>query len=486
MLTASNLFAQTQEEKERQTINKHISVINQAFNHWNALNQQLVELNKLLITSENFEFNGLGNYPWEEWNTLYAEYEHLKTNRSTHIQSNFGFYENFNKAFNLINVQVALTAELMGMQNEEDIFYQLKTITTNANELVIAGYDFSLASSIAFGKDEITGNVKTQWNAAAQAKNILMGLRFQNDEVVNDYFSRMKKAVALLPSSTEYSTYISLTQEYLNYQKLHDKPAFTHDYYDVIPHKKLYEIEFDKLFNLQIAENYNKQVKNYGNKHMQFVLEPIPFYFADKPDKLPINNGETVFNAHDFTTLQGAVTNNLVLLIDASGSMQNESKMPLLKLSLEHLASIFRQEDKIGLVTYAGVAKVIYGPTNIEDEKELMDVVNAINPSGRTDSYNGLRLAYQSASKNIMEDGNNQVILATDGAFELDSKTKKLITGYARKGIKLTVFHFGNTVKSEHTEILLEMTNLGNGSYQRIPTENMAIEALVRASKKRF
>src|SRR6185503_16438986 len=110
---------------------------------------------------------------------------------------------------------------------------------------------------------------------------------------------------------------------------------------------------------------------------------------------------------------------NLTFLIDVSGSMMSEDKLPLVKASMKLLVDQLRQQDFISMVVYAGAAGLVLPPTSGADKIKIKDAIDKLEAGGSTAGGAGIRLAYKTAKENFRKDGNNRVILCTDGDFNV-------------------------------------------------------------------
>src|SRR5690606_33899330 len=147
-------------------------------------------------------------------------------------------------------------------------------------------------------------------------------------------------------------------------------------------------------------------------------------------DTVYIERHDTVYLTHPdehLRSMEGYATNNMVLLVDVSGSMNAPDKLPLLKQSLLNMLSMMREEDQVSLVTYSGKAKVGLPPTSIKQEDKLREAIHGLTPSGRTEGNAGIKLAYQVADKDYVRGGNNRIILATDGEFPVGKDVFTLV-----------------------------------------------------------
>lgn len=163
---------------------------------------------------------------------------------------------------------------------------------------------------------------------------------------------------------------------------------------------------------------------------------------------------------------------NLTFLLDVSGSMSSANKLPLLKSAFEVLVKNLRKEDKVAIVVYAGAAGVVLEPTAGDEKEKIMNAINNLNAGGSTAGGQGIELAYKLAQENFKKKGNNRVILATDGDFNVgmssDKAMQTLIEEKRKSGVFLTCIGFGmGNYKDSKLETLADK---GNGNYAYIDT----------------
>ncbi len=161
---------------------------------------------------------------------------------------------------------------------------------------------------------------------------------------------------------------------------------------------------------------------------------------------------------------------NLVFLIDVSGSMQDPDKLPLLKDSFRMLVEQLREEDRVAIVVYAGAAGLVLPTTSGANKETILCAIDRLEAGGSTAGAAGIQLAYQVAQRSFLRDGNNRVILATDGDFNVgvssEGELTRLIESKRRSGIYLTVLGFGQgNLKDSKMETLADK---GNGHYAYI------------------
>lgn len=173
-------------------------------------------------------------------------------------------------------------------------------------------------------------------------------------------------------------------------------------------------------------------------------------------------------------------SSNLVFLLDVSGSMNNPNKLPLLKSALHVLVDQLRETDKVSIVVYAGAAGLVLPPTSGSNKEAILSAVNKLSAGGSTSGGEGIQLAYKIAQENFIKGGNNRIILATDGDFNVgassDRAMEDLIVEKRKSGVFLTCLGFGmGNYKDSKMETLADK---GNGNYAYIDTMQEARKVL--------
>lgn len=158
---------------------------------------------------------------------------------------------------------------------------------------------------------------------------------------------------------------------------------------------------------------------------------------------------------------------NFVFLVDASGSMEDANKLPLVRESLSILLEQLSENDKVAIVAYAGAAGVILNATPANEKEKILDALDELKAGGSTAGGEGIELAYKIAKENIVVGGNNRVILCTDGDFNVGtsstSELVKLIEEKRKDDIYLTICGYGmGNYKDGRME---QISNAGNGNY---------------------
>ncbi|WP_346316466.1 von Willebrand factor type A domain-containing protein [Chitinophaga sp. YIM B06452] len=161
---------------------------------------------------------------------------------------------------------------------------------------------------------------------------------------------------------------------------------------------------------------------------------------------------------------------NLVFLLDVSGSMESENKLPLVKQAFKLLVQQLRAQDRVSVVVYAGAAGLALPSTSGKDKVRIIAAIDKLEAGGSTAGGEGIQLAYRIAGENFMKEGNNRVILATDGDFNVgissEKALEKLIEKEREQGVFLSVLGFGmGNYKDNKLETLADK---GNGNYAYI------------------
>lgn len=161
---------------------------------------------------------------------------------------------------------------------------------------------------------------------------------------------------------------------------------------------------------------------------------------------------------------------NLVFLIDVSGSMFSNDKLPLLKQAMKLLVDQLRPKDRISLVVYAGAAGVVLEGGDSSNKREIINALDDLQAGGSTAGGAGIELAYKVAQRNYIEGGNNRILIATDGDFNVGmSSTDELIELISKKkesGVFLSVLGFGTG--NIRDDIMESLADNGNGVYYYI------------------
>ncbi len=172
---------------------------------------------------------------------------------------------------------------------------------------------------------------------------------------------------------------------------------------------------------------------------------------------------------------------NLVFLLDVSGSMDSPDKLPLLKQAFAMLVENLGEKDRVSIVTYAGMERIVLKGARGDEKGRILDALSALEAAGGTYGSAGIKAAYALAEENFISEGNNRIILATDGDLNIgetsESQLKSLVEEKRKSGIYLSVLGFGQgNLKDNKMEALADS---GNGNYTYIDSLMEAKRVLV-------
>lgn len=173
---------------------------------------------------------------------------------------------------------------------------------------------------------------------------------------------------------------------------------------------------------------------------------------------------------------------NLVFLVDVSGSMMPDNKLPLVKQTLRLLTERLRAQDKITLITYASGEQVLLSGVSGSDKSRILAAVNKMQAGGSTAGESAIQAAYREAQKAFIKNGINRILLATDGDFNVGitdfNALKSLVAEKRKSGISLTTLGFGTGNYNEH--MMEQLADAGDGNYSYIDNRNEAQKVLQR------
>lgn len=283
----------------------------------------------------------------------------------------------------------------------------------------------------------------------------------QND---NEYLNVRQNPLSTFSIDVDNASY-SNTRRFLTMQQLPPKDAVRSE-------------EFVNYFKYDYP-----QPKPRGNEGASILSEP--FSVNTEISQCPWNAAHHLVHIG----LQGKEipsaqlpASNLVFLIDVSGSMDSPDKLPLLKDAFTLLTKQLRAEDRVSIVVYAGAAGVVLPPTDGNDKARILAALDQLHAGGSTAGGEGIRLAYNLANQHFLKNGNNRVILATDGDFNIGTSSEgdltRLIEKERETGVFLTVLGFGmGNYKDSKME---KLADKGNGNYAYIDNLREAQKVLVQ------
>lgn len=251
----------------------------------------------------------------------------------------------------------------------------------------------------------------------------------------------------------------------------------------------------DNSENLDIEKLREKFNERFKGKRI--IEKDVILVKEKQKDSLSIDTvGTRVEDIPDFTetgtlNTQKFANNNIIFLVDVSGSMEKPEKLPYLKKAVTEMVKVLRQEDLVSIVTYAGKTNVLVDGLPGNNKTELYNAVDGLAAKGQSYGTEALYLAYDRAKMNFIPGGNNQVILVSDGLFNSTDFSPKALYKLARikakdEGIITSCIGFGKN--EDALEFLKTLSNNGLGNFIQIKSEEDAnlvlIQEIMKNSKR--
>ncbi len=246
----------------------------------------------------------------------------------------------------------------------------------------------------------------------------------------------------------------------------------------------------DEGFNSNVNEQFDETEIVSNNINEQFD-DDLTFQ-ALTPAK--VERAETLISDTAVTIIENTTelsrdkfgVNNIVFLIDESGSMKRDKKMEMLKAAIKELVKALRSEDMITIITYAASSEVLLPTTNADKKEEIYSLIDSLTPYGWTNGVSGMNTAYETVDAHFVADGNNQLFLATDGEFNQGTVTESSFTDMvklnAAKGTKLSIVGFGQNEKA--VKLMKKMADAGQGNFLQILPGSTDTDVLVEEIKR--
>ena len=226
-----------------------------------------------------------------------------------------------------------------------------------------------------------------------------------------------------------------------------------------------------------------EEMVNYFDYGYPQPLGDVPFSVSTETASCPWNGKHRLAMIGlqgKKVALDDTPPSNLVFLIDVSGSMNESNKLPLVKQGLKMLVNQIKPNDRVALAVYAGSSGLVLPSTPGNQKQNILNAIDRLEAGGSTNGGAGIQLAYQAAQENFIQNGNNRVILATDGDFNVgltnDNELVNLIEAKRRSGIFLSVLGFGSGNLND--SMMEKLADKGNGNYAYIDTQEEARKAL--------
>lgn len=227
-----------------------------------------------------------------------------------------------------------------------------------------------------------------------------------------------------------------------------------------------------------------EEMINYFHYDYEQPTNKEPFSITTEYAECPWNSKNKLLHIGlqgENVALEDIPDANLVFLVDVSGSMSYPYKLPLVKESLKMLVRKLKPTDRIALVTYAGATRMVLPSTPVSQAPAILAAIENLNAHGSTAGASGIKLAYETARKFFIPKGNNRILLATDGDFNVgvssDAELQRIIEKEREDGIFLSVLGYGTgNYKDNKMQILADK---GNGNHAYIDNIREAEKVLI-------
>lgn len=380
-----------------------------------------------------------------------------------------------------------------GVVSNVDGKYEIE-VKNSSSVLVFSAVGF-ITEEIAVGAQSVM-NVQMQADITALQEIVVIGYGSQKKYHVTGSAAKMsgKRRENMAPSQADYF-YFPAQESESQYDMDISVPEFNAEGYATIQENEFLKVTKNPLstfsIDVDVASYANmRRFLNNGQKppvDAVRIEEMINYFNYDYPqpegeDPFSINTelASCPWNENHKLVhigLQGKKIptdnlppSNLVFLIDVSGSMNSANKLPLLKSAFKMLVEEMRAADRVAIVVYAGAAGLVLPSTSGSEKEKIIQALDKLEAGGSTAGGAGIKLAYEVALQNFLKEGNNRIIVASDGDFNVgassNAEMERLIEQKRDDGVFLTVVGFGmGNYKDDKMEIL---ANKGNGNYAYI------------------
>lgn len=241
---------------------------------------------------------------------------------------------------------------------------------------------------------------------------------------------------------------------------------------------------------IDLGVNTNDQLNEAREEPQPSIEEEVEAALADAESITANREPLTEIEPEPEFSSEKYRPNNVLLLLDVSGSMKDDNKMDKLKASIRRLVMMLREVDVLTLIAYNSTSWEVLPPTPVTDNIGIAALVDSLEATGYTNGVKGMETAYESLEKQLISGGNNQLIIATDGKFNSSKFSEKeavqMVKDNSDKGIVLSIIGFGDD--KEAARLMRKLANLGGGSFLQVdkhqdPTELLADEIKLRSVK---
>lgn len=380
----------------------------------------------------------------------------------------------------VIGANVLIVNTQLGAATDVNGHFELKNIQPGKYDLEISciGYEKSLIKDIvvkAFQNVKISAKLTTQ-NIVLEELSIISpkpGIQKDMTNTISIRGSQSGQVAYFIKPQQEFNTEEYAYIEENDFRDVLKTPLSTFSIdVDAASYSNTRRFLMDGVLPPKDAVRVEEFI-NYFDYDYPQPKDNVPFEIITEYSKCPWNKDNYLVHIG----LQGKKIineerqpNSLTFLLDVSGSMSSDDKLPLLKKAFKMLVEQLNEKDQIAIVVYAGAAGLVLPSTKGSDKEKILEAINNLQSGGSTAGGEGIKLAYKTAKENFIRNGNNRVILATDGDFNIGiSNTSELVRYLDEQknfGIFLTVLGFGTeNIKDSRLE---QFADKGNGNYSYI------------------
>jgi len=336
------------------------------------------------------------------------------------------------------------------------------------------------------------------------ARKILLAVKKKKDNELEDLISMYKNQLTDLEdnqnrylSDIKRLSYGDGLDPFIRYEKFIEEGELFHQKALKFSKKNnLSEEEFLNYYNAEMLATFNRygggiiyefnnfiDIAQAGYINETEIINQFRVVYPEKWDRQIID--KQLVSVTDTNNLEGYLPNNLILLLDVSTSMNEPEKLPLLKEALQYLFTLMRPIDYISIVTYSGKAQIVLPPTSATDSLLISNTINTLRSGGGTNTIRGLQLSYKTALANYNENGNNKIIMATDGNFRMSKRLFRVVERQSGiRPIGFTIFFLSRFESYYVAGELQRLANSANGKYRYLNRENAKYILLKEAQLK--
>lgn len=334
----------------------------------------------------------------------------------------------------------------------------------------LSGYNLILKNNFESRLIEISPNIKVKFEDVVNGKyKVTVSLSGYETNESEIFVSRNKKkfVIKLFPLEEPQLTKEESPSKERENEIIIDNP------------KKEVEDDIEKL-----RKKYDEIYKDKKIIEKDVILVKESDKDSIRIDSLEMSND---FDENGNLNKKKYANNNIVFLIDVSGSMDKPEKLPLLKKSVTEMVKVLRENDIVTIITYAGKVKILMQTENGSNKENIYSIINSLEAKGQSYGSEGMKIAYEFAKQNFIENGNNQVILVSDGLFNSENfKPKNIykLTKEYYRDYKILTSSIGFGKNIDAIEFLKNISIYGSGSFIQIKNESEANTALINEIMK--